>query len=282
MHEQASQKRKAETLRRLHQAPPILVLPNAWDVASAVLFERAGARTIATTSAGVANSLGYADGQLAPLNEVLAVTARIAAMVQVPVTADLEAGYADTPAELRAVMRQLLETGAVGVNLEDSLPGSAQSLRDIVVQQERLRAARAAAEAAGISLVINARTDVFLHQIGEPSSRLGETLRRLRAYKEAGADCLFAPGVSDAVTIAELIRELRAPLNVLASPTTPAVSELEKLGVARVSLGSGLHRASLAFAERLAKEYLAGGDFRSLKNDLSYAELNGLLKRPSN
>ncbi|MGH8397763.1 MAG: isocitrate lyase/PEP mutase family protein [Gammaproteobacteria bacterium] len=276
------QKHKAESLRRLHQAPPILVLPNAWDVSSAVLFERAGARAIATTSAGVANSLGYADGQCAPLDAVLKVTARMAAAVQVPLSADMEAGYGNTPDALAGVIRRLIEAGAVGVNLEDSLPaGSQQALRDVAEQQERLRAARRAADTLGIPLVINARTDVFLHQVGEPATRLRETVRRLEAYHQAGADCLFAPGVSEAATITGLVQELKAPLNILAGPATPPVSELGKLGVARVSVGSGLHRASLAFAERLAGEFLRGGGFASLTCDLSYAQLNGLVNRHS-
>lgn len=279
MHNDSTQKRKAELLRSLHRTPPILVLPNAWDAASAALFARAGARAVATTSAGVANALGFADGQAAPLAQVLAATQRIVAAVQVPVSADLEAGYAETPAALQAVVRQLLATGAVGVNLEDGLPpGSSQPLRDIADQQARLRAARAAADEAGIPLVINARTDVFLHQVGAPDSRLGETLRRLQAYAQAGADCLFAPGVADATTIAALVRSLKLPLNVLAGPATPAVAELEKLGVARVSIGSGLHRASLAFAERLARDILTGGGFQALATDLTYTALNNLLK----
>ncbi|HKV97892.1 MAG TPA: isocitrate lyase/phosphoenolpyruvate mutase family protein [Gammaproteobacteria bacterium] len=279
MQNDSTQKRRAELLRSLHRTPPILVLPNAWDAASAALFARAGARAVATTSAGVANALGFADGQAAPLAQVLAATQRMAAAVQIPVSADLEAGYAETPAALQAVMRQLLATGAVGVNLEDGLPpGSSQPLRDIADQQARLRAARAAADEAGIPLVINARTDVFLHQVGAPDSRLGETLRRLQAYAQAGADCLFAPGVADATTIAALVRSLKLPLNVLAGPATPAVAELEKLGVARVSIGSGLHRASLAFAERLARDILAGGGFQALATDLTYTALNNLLK----
>lgn len=279
MHNDSTQQRKAELLRSLHRTPPILVLPNAWDAASAALFARAGARAVATTSAGVANALGFADGQAAPLAQVLAATQRMAAAVQIPVSADLEAGYAETPAALQAVMRQLLATGAVGVNLEDGLPpGSSQPLRDIADQQARLRAARVAADEAGIPLVINARTDVFLHQVGAPDSRLGETLRRLQAYAQAGADCLFAPGVADAATIAALVRGLKLPLNVLAGPATPAVAELEKLGVARVSIGSGLHRASLAFAERLARDILAGGGFQALATDLTYTALNNLLK----
>lgn len=282
MSDLATQKRKAELLKSLHQAPPILVLPNAWDAASAALFAHVGARAIATTSAGVANVLGFADGQFTPLAEVLTATRRIAEAVPVPVSADLEAGYADAPAALQAVIKQLLATGAVGVNLEDGLPqGSPQPLRDVADQQTRLRAARAAANEAGIPLVINARTDVFLHQVGAPESRLGETLRRLKAYAQAGADCLFAPGVVDAATITALVRELKLPLNILAGPATPSVAELQKLGVARVSVGSGLHRASLAFAERLAREFLAGGGFKALASDLTYGKLNELMKSRS-
>ncbi|MGA9852177.1 MAG: isocitrate lyase/phosphoenolpyruvate mutase family protein [Gammaproteobacteria bacterium] len=271
---------KAETLHRLHQAPPILVLPNAWDAASAAVFERAGARAIATTSAGVANSLGYADGQHAPLDDVLAITARMVAAVRVPLSADMETGYGNTPDELAAVIQRLIETGAVGVNLEDSLPaGSKQPLHEIAEQQERLQAVRRAADALGMPLVINARTDVFLHQVGVPATRLDETLRRLQAYRQAGADCLFVPGIHDAAVIAELVRELKAPLNILAGPETPSVSDLETLGVARVSVGSGLHRASLAFAEQLAGKFLEGGGFKSLACDLTYVQLNDLLSR---
>jgi 2-methylisocitrate lyase-like PEP mutase family enzyme len=271
---------KAETLRSLHRTPPILVLPNAWDAASAALFERAGARAIATTSGGIANALGYPDGQHAPLDEVLAATARIAAAIEVPLSADLEAGYADSPEALGESIRRLIDAGAVGVNLEDGLPpGAPTPLREVSEQQRRLEAARQAAERLGVPLVVNARTDVFLHQVGEPAGRLDETVRRLSAFRQAGADCLFAPGVADVDTIEALVRRLDGPLNILAGPKTPAPPVLEKLGVARVSVGGALHRASLAFAERLARQFLDGGDFSGLASELSYAALNQIFDR---
>lgn len=243
----------AELLLALHHRSHPLLLPNAWDVASALIIEEAGFEAIATTSAGVAWSLGYPDGEIIGRDEMLAAVARITRAVRVPVTADLEGAYGLRPEDAADTARGAVRAGAAGFNFEDATPDPAHPLLDVDAQVERLHAARAAADALGVHLVINARTDVYLAAVGAPETRFAETVRRLTAYRDAGADCLFAPGIADRDTIAALVRELRAPLNVLATPATPPVAELARLGVARISLGGGVMRAALGVtARRLA------------------------------
>jgi 2-methylisocitrate lyase-like PEP mutase family enzyme len=269
---------KAQAFLAMH-GRPILVLPNAWDVASARVVEAAGARAVATSSAAVAAALGYPDGERLPRESMLEVVRRIAAAVAVPVTADVEAGYGRSPEELAATTRGVLAAGAVGINLEDGTGDSAAPLRPLAEQVERIRAVRAAATAAGVPLVINARVDVYLAQAGPPESRCAETVRRSSAYREAGADCLFVPGVSDADLIARLVREAGGPLSLLAGRATPPVSELERLGVARVSVGSGLMRAALGFVRDAARELLTAGTHTRLDaGSLSAAEWQALLR----
>jgi 2-methylisocitrate lyase-like PEP mutase family enzyme len=270
---------KAEALDAMHRGTRILVLPNAWDVVTARLFEKAGARAIATTSAGIAASLGYPDGQNILRDEMLQVVARIAARVTVPVTADVESGYGVSPEEVGKTTLAVIEAGAVGCNLEDLNPGSPAILFDTQRQAERVRAAREAAESAGIRVVINARTDVFLAQVGEPAKRLDEAVRRVNAYRAAGADCLFVPGVTDAPTIAELVRQVSGPLNILAGPGVPSISELQRMGVARLSAGSGVMRAALATARDAAVELLEKGSYTMFTaNTISFREMTDLLK----
>jgi 2-methylisocitrate lyase-like PEP mutase family enzyme len=275
----AQQNKKAGALRGMHAGAEILVLPNAWDVASAVVFEKAGARAIATSSAGVAFSLGYADGQQISRAQMMEVVARIAAKVSVPVTADAEAGYGRAPEDVAKTTLAVIEAGAVGFNLEDMDEGSSAVLFSMEDQVERVRAAREAAKQAGVNVVINARTDVFLGEVGEPAKRLDETVRRLNAYRAAGADCLFAPGVTDAPTIAELVRQVAGPLNILAGSDAPTIGELQKLGVARVSLGSGMMRVALTAARDAAVELLEKGSYSKLVGNLiSFREMNDLMK----
>src|SRR5260370_10618757 len=225
---------KVEAFRALHHGPRILVLPNAWDVASARIFEDGGCAAIGTTSAGVAFALGYADGQHIPRDEMLGVVHRVARAVSVPVTADIEAGYDDAVATARAVV----QAGAVGMNLEDvnhhAKSDGAASLLPIDKQVRLIHDIRAATD-----LVINARTDIYLLAIGEPNTRFERTVERLNAYSHAGADCLFAPGVRDAETIEKLARDVRGPLNILGVAGAPSIAELERMDVARVSVGSG-------------------------------------------
>jgi 2-methylisocitrate lyase-like PEP mutase family enzyme len=272
-----SQADKAALFRRLHQGPGILVLPNVWDVASARIVEQAGFPAIATSSAGVAFALGYPDGERISRDEMTSVVARIVAHVGVPVTADMEAGYGRGPEDAAATVRAVIAAGAVGMNFEDSPGEGGEPLLPEALQVERVGAAREAANATGVPFVLNARTDVFLEQVGEPAGRLAHAVRRLNAYRSAGADCLFAPGVSDPATIAMLVKEVHGPLNVLAVAASPPIRELERLGVARVSLGSGPMRAGLTVLRRLAEELRAAGTYGVLAGAIPHAELNRLL-----
>lgn len=267
------QRAKAIQFRELHHGPRILVLPNAWDIASARIFEQAGFPAIATTSAGVANSLGFPDGERISREEMLGVVGRIAAAVSVPVSADMEAGYGRTPEEMAETARAVIAAGAIGLNVEDSI--EERTLYDVSLQVEKIQAIREAATAAGVPLVINARTDVYLAAVGEPATRFEHAVRRANAYCQAGADCLFLPGVRDAETIAKLVKEIQGPVNVLAGPGVPPAAELEKLGVARVSVGSGPSRATLALVRRIAQELLTSGTYTAFtENTISYAEAN--------
>ena len=271
------QKQKAEVFRALHHGPKILVLPNAWDAASAVILEQSGFPAIATTSAGIAFSLGYPDKQRISREQALAVVARIVHSVKIPVSADVESGYGDRPEDAAQTAQAVIESGAIGLNLEDANHQAERQLVDISLQLEKIRAVHETAERAGIPLVLNARTDVYLEQVGSPESRYDETMRRLSVYRDAGADCVFAPGVADVSTIARLTKDLRCPLNILASPTTPSAPELQKLGVARVSVGSGSMRTSLGQLRRFAEELRTTGTYKNLDGAIPYADLNQLM-----
>lgn len=268
---------KADAFRAMHLAPPILLLPNAWDAVSARLFVKVGAKAIATTSAGVAATLGYADGQKIPRALMLEAIARIARAVEVPVTADIEAGYATTALEMAETIRGVIDASAIGCNLEDSTGKRPKVLFEIEEQIARIRATREAGERAGVRLVINARTDVYLASVGDPKVRYAETVRRANAYREAGADCLFVPGVSDLPTLASLVREIKGPINVLAGPGMPPVAELERIGVARLSVGSAIMRATLATAQDAARELLQHGTYSALDRNIPYNEVNELM-----
>lgn len=270
---------KANSLLAMHRAPPILVLPNAWDVASGRIFEKAGARAIATTSAGIAAVLGYPDGQEVPREQMLEAVARIASAVSVPLTADVEAGYGSSPQDVAETVLSVIRAGAVGFNLEDAKNDLRNPLFEIEEQVRRILASREATERAGIRVVINARTDVFLAQVGEAAGRLPEAVRRANAYRAAGADCLFVPGVTDAPTIRELVRQISGPLNVLVGPGMPSVPELQKIGVARLSVGSAIMRATLAAARDAANELLQKGTYAAfVDRGIPYREVNELFR----
>ncbi len=276
----SEQVRKAETLRTLHGGGDILLLPNVWDVAGARIIEEAGFPAIATSSGGVAFSAGYPDGQKVSREKMLAVVACIASAVGVPVTADAESGYGSSPEDAGRTARAVIEAGAVGMNLEDSPGDAGHPLADLWAQLEKIRAVRQAAAGLGVPLVLNARTDVYLLQVGEPATRYDQTLRRLSAYREAGADCVFVPGLGDRATIGRLVADLHCPVNILAGPGSPPIAELKRLGVARVSLGSGPMRAGLGLLRRVADELKACGTYRGLEDAPSYAEVNRLLEKP--
>jgi 2-methylisocitrate lyase-like PEP mutase family enzyme len=271
---------KAEQLRKLHRGPRMLVLPNAWDVISARIVEELGFPAIATTSAGIAATLGYPDGQKISREEMLDVVARIAKAVHVPVTADVEAGYGVTIDDMTQTVKAVVVAGAVGMNLEDVTASDEDSQVDLALQVEKIRAIRRATESLGVPLVLNARTDIYLIPIGPVETRLDRTVERLRAYREAGADCLFAPGLKDPDTIAKLVRAVNGPLNILLMPGMPTLRELENMGVARASAGSGVMRATLGLTRRIAKEMLEAGTYASmLEGTVPFAEVNEMLAR---
>ena len=273
------QQSKAKAFRAMHSAPEMLLLPNAWDVASARVIEEAGFRAIATTSGGVAFSLGYPDGQKIPREEMLAVVARIARAVKVPVTADVESGYGGSPEDAARTTRDVIEAGAVGMNLEDGSGDAAHPLVDLTLQLEKIRAVLETANNLKVPVVLNARTEIYLLEVGEPAGRYDETVRRLSAFRDAGAHCVFAPGLRDSAVIGRLVADLRCPLNILAGPGFPSVPELRKLGVARVSLGSGPMRATMGHLRRTCEELKASGTYENLGGAVSYAELNRLMQK---
>jgi 2-methylisocitrate lyase-like PEP mutase family enzyme len=241
------------TFRDHHVHGDPLVLPNAWDAASARLIEQAGAVAVATTSAGVAWSLGVPDGDHLRPEDAIAAVARIVRAVDVPVTADVESGYGDIAATVRGVV----DAGAVGINIED---GAHREVR-------RIADARAA---GGDDLFINARIDTFLFGGGD----LDETVGRAAAYLDAGADGIFVPGVVDPAVVAELVERVPAPLNVMAGPGAPSVAELAKLGVRRISVGPAIAVAAYELAARAAAEVLEHGTYDLTRVPMTHGDLN--------
>ena len=272
-----SQREAARRFRQQHLAPPLLVLPNAWDAASARVLEQAGFSAIGTTSSGVAAALGYPDGQHIGRELLIESLARITRVVSCPVTADIEAGYGESVEEVLQTVRAVIDAGAVGINIEDSRD---QALVELPFQVELLKAIRQCADSLNFPLVINARADVYLVPGIEPAARFSEVVKRAQAYREAGADCLFLLNVGDATLIAELVQALSIPLSLAVGPSTPPVVELERLGVARVSLAGGLMRAALGHLQRVARELHDSGTYASLHDgSLSSAEFRGLFQK---
>jgi 2-methylisocitrate lyase-like PEP mutase family enzyme len=268
----------AERLRALHRTPPIFVIPNAWDAASARLFEAEGFPAVATTSAGVAAALGYPDGGQVPAREMIEAVARIARAVKVPVSADFEHAYAATPDAVADNVLRVIAAGAVGINLEDYVPGAA-GLEPLPLQLDKIRAIAKASATAGVRVVINARTDGFLRALGPAEARLGVAIERGKAFLEAGADCVFVPGVRDRETIAALVQNIGGPVNILAVDGTPSIGDLEKLGVARVSVGSGPMRAALALVRDVARELKTTGTYQTFTaRAMPFNDVNDLMK----
>ena len=262
----------ADTFRRLHRGATPLILPNAWDAASARLFESLGAAAIATTSAGVAWSLGHRDGRALPVAEALAAAARIARVVDVPVSIDIENGYSNDPKAVAATVLRLVDAGVAGINIEDGRD-------DPSLLAAKIAAIRDAAARGGVDVFVNARTDVFLAALVEPAEQLGETRRRAATYAEAGADGLFVPGLRAACDIAAVVEGLAPPLNVMAWGGLPAAAELGRLGVRRLSAGSAIPQVALAAAERAARHFLDTGDADALvAHAKPFGEVQGLFR----
>ncbi len=250
---------RAERLRDHHAGPGMLVLPNAWDAASARVFAAAGFPAIATTSGGVAGALGYEDHEQAPVEEMLAAARRIVRAVEIPVTVDFEAGYGLAPED---VVQRLVAIGAAGMNLEDTdHRGAGDGLVDAERQAERLAAVRAAARAAGADLVLNARVDVFIQRRGTSDEQLAEGLRRARLYREAGADCVYPILLGDPAAIAEIVRAAGV-VNVMVRRGGPlSLAAAAAAGARRVSYATSLFRETMGWLEGVAGEIgaAAGG-----------------------
>ncbi|NOK38582.1 isocitrate lyase/phosphoenolpyruvate mutase family protein [Corallococcus exercitus] len=263
----------ASTFRALHQGPDLLLLPNAWDAGSARLFESLGARAIATTSAGVAWALGFPDGNALPIDALVATVRAIASVIRVPLTVDAEAGYSDDPATAGENVARLLSEGAVGCNLEDG-NGPPELL---AAKIERVKQAGAR---LGIDVFVNARTDVYLRKLVPPERRVEEALARAARYQQAGADGLFVAGITDAADIQAITRGTPLPVNVLARQDLPALAELQRLGVRRLSAGSAIAESMWGRAGALATAFLREGHSPALfEAAASYPSLNGLMTR---
>ena len=267
---------KAEAFRALHRGPRPLVLPNAWDVPSARVFENAGFPAVATSSAGIMVSHGYPDGEEMPRRELLQAVARIAERVAVPVSADVVAGFGRSARDVEKTIGLVIRSGAVGVNIEDLHP-THDGLVRLDVQLRRLEAVKRAAASSGIPLVINARTDAFRHAAGDEPTRLQEAIRRAGAYRDAGADCVYPMGLTDAASITAFVEAVHCPVNVMVREGLPPLAELERIGVRRVSFGPSASYAALGLLKRISREVLEQGSFDSLVRDaIGFAELNEL------
>lgn len=271
------QKERAAQFRQLHQGAPLLVLPNVWDAASARIVAQVGFPAIATTSSGVASALGYKDGQHISRDMLIEALARITRVVECPVTADIEAGYGNSIDEVLQTVKVVIATGVVGINIEDSLKQQEKALVDISYQVELIQALRELASSMDVPFVINARVDVFLLAIGEPESRFEHTVQRANAYLQAGADCIYPIGILERTTIANLVKTIDGPINILGGPPAPTLPELAQLGVARVSLAGGLMRSALGHVRTIARELLEHGTYASMNTEaLSGSEFRSL------
>lgn len=273
---QQTQKEKAELFLKLHHDKEILVILNSWDPGSSRLIEASGFKAIGTTSMGVSASLGYPDCEQIQFTEMLEAIKRIADKVTLPLTVDIEGGFGNTTKDIVKNINKIIETGVVGINIEDSVNRDPELL-DIAEFSERISAIRELSDSLGIHLVINARTDAFLTLSGPADKCLAESIKRGNRYKEAGADCIFVPCVSDLKSISVLVKEIAAPVNILANPTNgvelpPTIKELEELGVARLSVGSSLMKSTLALIKRVADETIQAGTYDNLLEALTPIE----------
>ncbi len=278
-----SQKERAEDFRTLHRGKRILILPNAWDVPSARVFEDAGFPAIATSSAGLLVSLGYPDGEVISRDEFVSAVRRIARVLRVPLSVDIVAGFGKTTKEVLTTVKAILKTGAIGVNIEDFIHAT-KKLHPVERQIENVKAIRKLAETIEIPLVINARTDALRFADGDEEARVKEAIRRAIAYRDAGADCVYPMGLIDATTISRFVKVLDFPINVMVRKGLPPVSELQRLGVARVSFGPTPAYAAMGLLKRAAKEVLEKGTYDNLvEGAITFDELNALAvpRKPS-
>jgi 2-methylisocitrate lyase-like PEP mutase family enzyme len=274
----ATANEKSRKLRELVLAPEILVMPGAYDVLSAILFEQMGFKAIQGTSGGIAMALGYPDGEVMSRESFVEVSGNFAAAVSVPFNADGERGYGDEDG-VRDTVRALVARGVAGMNLED---GAAKGKGGLVEMSEHLRKIKAVMETKrelGSEFFLNARVDSFHVMPDDPKRALHEAIHRGNAYAEAGGDCIFYLSLHSAETIGQVAQEVQAPISILAGPQSPSVKELQDLGVARVSYGSGFLKAAITGAKRLAQEILEKGTCNMLKDGMQTPDLVALVMK---
>ena len=272
---------KSRQLRELVRAPEILVMPGAYDVLSALLFAHMGFKAIQGTSGGIAASLGYPDGEVMSREQFLDVSGQFAQAVSVPFNADGERGYGDA-GEVKETVRALVARGVAGMNLEDGAQaklGSARGLVPLSNQLQKIAAIMEAKRELGSEFFLNARVDAFHVITEDPKKALEEAVRRGNAYAEAGGDCIFYLNLHSRDRIGLIVKEVKAPISILAGPQSPGVRELQDLGVARVSYGSGFLKAAIGATRKLAQEILASGTVTAMKEGMETPEINTLVSR---
>ena len=275
-----SLKDKAEAFRVLHRSGRLFVLPNAWDVPSARIFENSGFPAVATSSAGMMVSLGYSDGEVIPWTEFLEAVRKIARVLTVPLSVDIVAGFGADASDVASRIKGIIEAGAIGINIEDFVHAT-QKLEPVEKQVGKLEAIQSQARSMGVPLVINARTDALRFAEGDNEAKLTEAIRRASAYRDAGADCVYPMGLVDSDSISTFVRALGCPVNVMIRRSLPSLPELEKLGVTRVSFGPGASYAAMGLLKRISKEILDEGSFKGLlEGAISFDELNSLAAPP--
>jgi len=265
-------KSHAQRFRELHAPGQLLRLPNAWDAGSARLVEASGATAIATTSAGLAWSRGYPDGDVLPARVLAAAVAEIARVISIPLSTDFEGGYSDDPRAVGEAIAALLDAGVVGINLED---GAAS----VDLTCAKIEAVKQAAARAGVDLFVNARTDVFLRRLVPPERAVAESIERGRRYQAAGCDGFFVPKVTDLAQMRVIADAVALPLNVLVMPGLAPVAELQSAGVRRVSAGSGIAAAAYGVAQRATKQFLEDGRYDAMfETRIDYGAMNALFR----
>lgn len=274
---------KIKTFRDLHKQSSTFILPNAWDPISAKMFQDSGFKAIGTTSAGIAIAQGYPDGQKIPVQKMIDITKDIVDSVDIPVSADIEAGYGTTVEEVRDMVQRVMDVGVVGINIEDGTGDPHHPIADLSYQIKVIEAIRElslSSYSGNAPFFINARTDFYWLNIGNETERFTNTIERAKAFEQAGADCIFVPGVSCKQIIQKLRETISKPINVLAGPNMPTVQELSEIGIERLSCGSGPFRAMATFVKALSDEMMNEQTF-NLMNDgtLSYQDIADFIQK---
>jgi 2-methylisocitrate lyase-like PEP mutase family enzyme len=284
-HHPRDQAQRAEHFRQLHKTESPLVLANAWDAASAHMVATAGAKAVATSSGAVSWAHGVPDGGSLDLRTVATALREIVSVAgDLPVTADIESGYAQTLEGVRASVAAVIDAGVVGINIEDSgapAGSPAAPLYTAADMAARIGAAREAAQDSGVGLFINLRTDVYLFGVGPEEGRYDDVTTRAQAYKAAGADGLFVPGLLDLVVLSRISQATDLPVNAMWLPGAPSPADLFEAGVARVSVGTALFQSAYTFAKRVVQQLISEGSYAGLAGALSFADFNGAFQAKS-